>query len=187
MSSIKTAAVLIVLLLVIVGSIALWSERPMIVSPPIRRAASKSAKSSFGGPKKTVLLYFLVKGHNILQEEPREIVGGATTTEDAKRILAEILKGPESDLMPTIPRAAQLRNLFIDPSGTVYVDFDRQLKEGLRGGGQEERYAVFSIVDSLVSNLAQIKRVQILVEGVEIPTLTGSVDTMTPLSPQYVF
>jgi hypothetical protein len=184
----KAAAVLIVLLLVIAGSLALWSERPMTLDrPAARRTVPGPTRRSLAGPKKTVILYFLVKDHAILQEEAREIVGGATMTEEAKGIVAELEKGPESDLVPTIPGSAQLRNLFIDSSGTAYADFDRGLKEGLRGGVLEERYAVFSIVDTLVANLAQITRVQILAEGVEIPTLAGHVDTMTPLSPQYVF
>ncbi len=188
MSTTKAAAVLIVLLLAIAGSIALWSERPTTLGrPAARRTAAEPTRPSLAGPKKTVILYFLVKDHGILQEEAREIVGGATTTEEAKRILAELVKGPESDMMPTIPGSAQLRNLFVDSSGTAYADFDRELKDGFRGGASEERYAIFSIVDTLVANLPQIKRVQILVEGVEIPTLAGNVDTMTPLSPQYVF
>lgn len=188
MSPMKAAAILIVLLLVLVGAIALWGKTPMTLNrTPARRTASGSTRPIFEGPKKTVILYFLSQEQNGLQEETREIVGGATTTEDAKRILAELAKGPGSDLMPTVPRAAQVRNLFLDSSGTAYADFDRELKEGHRGGAQEELYTVFSVIDTLASNFPQIKRVQILVEGVEIPTLTGNVDTSRPLPPRYVF
>ena len=184
----KPATVLIILLLIIIGAIALWGERPLIPGrPAARRTASESTRRTLEGPKKTVVLFFLARDQKSLQEETREVMGAATTTEDAKRALAELVKGPESDLAATIPPAAQVRNLFIDSSGTAYADFDRELKEGHRGGAQEELYAVFSIVDTLASNFPQIKRVQILVEGLEIPTLAGNVDTERPLTPQYVF
>ena len=190
MGSVKAANIVIVLLVVIIGigAIALWNERPMTFNRPApRRTMSESVRPTFEGPKKTVVLFFLARGGNILQEETREIVGAATTTEEVKRTLTELSKGPDSDLVPTIPRAAQVRNVFIDSSGIAYADFDRELKEGHGGGAQEELYTVFSIVNTLASNFAQIKRVQILVEGAEIPTLAGNVDTRMPLSPQYQF
>lgn len=190
MGPVKAANIVIVLLVVIIGigAIAFWSERLMTFNrPAARRTTLESMRPAFEGPKKIVVLFFLARGQNILQEETREIVGAATTTEDAKRTLTELAKGPESDLVPTIPRAAQVRNFFIDSSGTAYADFDRELKEGHGGGAQEELYTVFSIVNTLASNFAQIKRVQILMEGVEIPTLAGNVDTRMPLSPQYLF
>ena len=184
----KTATVLIALLVIIVGAVVLWGEKPTTLTRPAPlRTASHSTRPTHGGPKKTVVLFFVSQDQKILQEETREILGAATTTEDAKRTMAELVKGPESELAPTLPRAAQVRNLFIDPSGTAYVDFDKELKEGHRGGAQEELDSVFSIVDTLTSNFAQIKRVQILVEGVEIPTLAGNVDTRMPLSPRHVF
>ncbi len=184
----KLAAVLIILLLVVIGTIALWGDKPLTPNrPAARRTVSESRRPALEGPKKIVVLFFFARDQESLQEETREVIGAATPTEDAKRALAELVKGPESDLAPTIPPAARVRNLFIDSSGTAYADFDRELKEGHRGGTKEEAYTVFSIVDTLASNFPQIKRVQILVEGLEIPTLAGNVDTGRPLSPRYVF
>jgi spore germination protein GerM len=188
MSPTKAAAALALVLLVIVGAIALWGERPTGISRPAApRMASEPAKSPVRGPKKTVVLYFAGQGQKLLQEETREIIGGTTMTEDAKRTLEELVKGPEGDLTRTLPKAVRLRNLFIESSGTAYADFDRELMEARRGDAREELCAVFSIVDTLAANFPQIKRVQILVEGAEIPTLAGSIDTRMPLSPQYVF
>lgn len=135
-----------------------------------------------------MVLFFLTSSGHSFHEETREIGIGVTTTEDAKRILSELMKGPKGgDLQPTVPRETQLLNLFIDASGTAYVDFNRSLREGLQGGAQGELYAVFSIVNTLTSNIVRITRVQLLVEGVEIPTLAGNVDTRMPLPPQYIF
>jgi len=133
------------------------------------------------------MLFFLAQDQNILQEDAREIEGGTTITEDAKRTLEELTRGPESELKATIPPATQVQNLFVDSSGTAYVDFNRELREGHPGGAREELYTVFSIVNTLTFNFPQIKRVQVLIEGGEISTLRGSVDTRTPLAPRYAF
>lgn len=185
----KVATVLIASLVVIVGVIAFWGNESVTVNrPTVERTTSEPMKPTFEGERKSVALFFLAGDGNSFHEETREMERGATTTEDAKRTLTELVKGPKSGgLVPTVPRDAQLLNLFIDSSGTAYVNFNRGLRDGLSGGAQGELYTVFSIVNTLASNFAQITRVQILVEGAEIPTLTGHVDTRTPLPPQYVF
>jgi spore germination protein GerM len=120
-------------------------------------------------------------------EETREIEGGVTATEDSKRILEELVKGPEGELTAVIPRAARVKNLFVDSSGTAYVDFDGELTAGHSGGARAELLAVYSIVNTLAANLSQIKKVQILVEGAGLPTLAGDVDTRDPLVPRFGF
>ena len=187
MSLAKVAAVLIAFLLLIVGAIAFWSDSPMTLSRPAVRRASEATRPRSEGSRKTVMLFFLAQGQNILQEEAREIEGGTTTTEDAKRIMQELVRGPESELKATIPLATQVQNFFVDSSGTAYVDFNRELKESHPGGAREELYTIFSIVDTLTFNFPQIKRVQVLIEGGEISTLRGGVDTRTPLAPRYGF
>ena len=187
MSLAKVAAVLMAFLLLIVGAIDFWSDSPMSLRRPAFRRASEATRPRSQGSRKTIMLFFLAQGQNILQEEAREIEGGNTITEDAKRIMQELVRGPESELKATIPLATQVQNVFVDSSGTAYVDFNRELKEGHPGGVQEELYTVFSIVDTLAFNFPQIKRVQVLIEGGEISTLRGGVDTRTPLAPRYAF
>ena len=186
----KTAAVLIALLVVIVGAVALWDVGSVTVNrPAVRHTALEIKKPAFGSGRKRVTLFFVARGDHSFREERREIERGATTVvEDAKATLTELVKGPKSGaFVPTVPREAKLLNLFIDSSGTAYVDFNQGLRDGLPGGAQEELYTVFAIVNTLASNFIQITRVQILVEGAEIPTLAGHVDTRMALLPQYVF
>lgn len=185
----KTATVAIALLVVIAGAVVLWSTGSVRRNrPAVQPVVSDPGGSTFENGSKGVTLFFLTRGDDTFREEKREIGGGATTTENAKRTLNELVKGPKSgDLEPTIPRETRLLNVFIDSSGTAYVDFNHRLQDGLSGGAQEELYAVFSIVNTLTSNFVQIVRVQILIEGAETPTLAGHVDTRTALPPQYVF
>jgi hypothetical protein len=189
MRNLKTATVFIALLVVIVGAIALWGNTSNTLNKAaVQHTASEPMKPPFESERKSVTLFFLTRGGHSFQEETREIERGATTTEDAKRILIELVKGPKSgELAPTVPQETQPLNLFIDSSGTAYVDFNQRLRDRLSGGAQGELYTVFSIVNTLASNFVQITRVQILVEGAEISTLAGHVDTRMALLPQYVF
>ena len=189
MRQMKVATLFTALLVVIVGAIALWRNESITVNRPVvQHTASEPMKSAFESERKTVALFFVASDGNSFHEETREIGGGTTTTEDAKRTLTELVNGPKGDgLAPTVPRDAKLLNLFIDSSGTAYVDFNQGLRDRLSGGAQGELYTVFSIVNTLASNFVQITRVQILVEGAEISTLAGHVDTRMALLPQYVF
>jgi len=183
------AAVLFVLVLAVLGG-GLWSDLGgLLPRPAFRAPVSDYTRGGLDRPThtRTVLLFFADAGRQVLVEELREVEAGATLTEEAKRALEELVKGPEGDLRGTIPRATQVRNLFIDASGTAYVDFDRQLRDGHSGVAQEELFTVYSIVDTLTANFPQIKRVQILVDGTEIESLKGHVDTRAPLEPRFVF
>lgn len=185
----KTAAVFAAFVVVIVGAIALWGTGSVTVTrPDAQHTALRTAQPASEGGTKSITLFFVGRGNYAFGEERREIERGATTVEDAKRTLAELARGPSrADLAPTVPREAKVYNLFIDSSGTAYVNFNKEIRDGLSRGAQEELYAVFSIVNTLASNFVQIARVQILVEGAEISTLAGHVDTRIALQPQYVF
>jgi len=185
----KTAAMFAAFAVVVIGTIALWGARWAPVTGPVApHVVPKTETPAFEGGMRSVTLFFVGRGDYAFREERREIERGAITAEEAKRTLAELARGPGSaDLAPTVPREARLYNLFIDSSGTAYVNFSKELRDGLSGGAQEELYAVFSIVNTLASNFPRIARVQILVEGAEIQTLAGHVDTRGALQPQYVF
>jgi len=137
--------------------------------------------------KRAVKLFFATVQADSLKEEVREIPKAASVVEEAREVIAELIKGPAQGLLPTIPVGAELKQLFIDPRGVAYVDFNRELQDSHPGGSAGELLTIYSIVDSLTTNFSEIKRVQILVEGAEIPTLAGHIDTRRPLSPRLSF
>lgn len=51
----------------------------------------------------------------------------------------------------------------------------------LKGGIDSELLAVYSVVNSLQTNLEGVDGVQILIEGDTMPTLRGNVDISKPL------
>lgn len=154
-------------------------EPPPLTAPEPPLAPGESGRA--------VRLFFADPENTALREESRQVPQGVTPTEEARRLLDELIRGPGGELAPTIPEGARVRQLYIDGEGTAYVDFTRELQANHPGGTAGELLTIYSIVDTLASNLEQVKRVQLLVEGGEITTLAGHVDARRPFTPRYTF
>lgn len=156
--------------------------------PPIERPAPPPAPVPEPAPlrveRRPVRLFF-AQGREILREEERLIPRRATILEEARAALAELIRGPQSALLPTVPPTLKVRGLFLDPQGTAYVDLSGDLREAVQDG--METLVIFSIVDTLTANFPPITRVRILIEGQEVKTVAGAVDLRRPLPPRFDF
>ncbi|MEW6608148.1 MAG: GerMN domain-containing protein [bacterium] len=127
-----------------------------------------------------VKLYFSSKDAKSLVLEEHRIPRLADPLSQAKEILKELIKGPESkDLFPTLPEETQVRAVYFHED-TAYVDFSAELTTKHPGGSCGEIQTIFSIVNTLTINFPKIKYVQILVEGKEVETIAGHIDTTMP-------
>ena len=95
-------------------------------------------------------------------------------------IVRGLIRGPGQELAPTIPQNTQLRALYITEDGTCYVDLSVAVRENHPGGVVTELLTVYSIVNSLILNIAEIEAVKILIEGQESLTLSGHIDLQQP-------
>lgn len=130
-----------------------------------------------------VELYFSSKDGQYLVKEKTQILKLNDNLSQAKLIINELIKGPKSkELFPTIPEGTQIRELYFHEN-TAYVDFSDELVKKHPGGSSGEILTIYSIVNTLTSNFQKIKYVQILVEGNEIETIAGHVDTTLPFKP----
>jgi spore germination protein GerM len=126
-------------------------------------------------PPMPVKLFFPAAGDNvILGAEDETIFRSAELTNRARQIIQKLLEGPkDKGLFPSIPKDAKLQEVFIDDTGTAYVDFSSPIAANHSGGIVNEQATVYSIVNSLTYNLKEIRQVQILVGGAEKETLAG--------------
>jgi hypothetical protein len=123
-----------------------------------------------------VHLYFANPNGRYLQAEERQIESTDAASAIAA-IIAALLEGPEdSKLVSTIPKGSQILHQFVTDDGTAYVDFNSELSRLHPGGVTAERLTLYAIVNSLVLNLDSVERVQLLLEGKPVPTLTGHLD-----------
>jgi spore germination protein GerM len=123
-----------------------------------------------------VHLYFANRKGRFLQAEQRKIQAEDTSSA-IEAIISALLEGPDnSELVSTIPAGSRLLHAFVTDDGTAYLDFNSELSRLHPGGVTAERLTLYALVNSLVLNLDQVERVQLLFEGKPASTLSGHLD-----------
>ena len=130
--------------------------------------------------KQLVHVYFSDKSQAHLSAEDRVVPASADPVELGRQILMALLQGPRGDLMRTIPSGTELNALFVTADGTGYVDLSAAVAEQHPGGTRAEMLTIYSIVNSLVVNVPEIRTVKILIDGSEAWTLAGHIDIRFP-------
>jgi spore germination protein GerM len=135
-------------------------------------------------PRQSVLVYYPRTEWDGLVGEEREIFGTASPGDRAKQILSDLIAGPAGEeATRALPPGTQLRQVYVLDQGVAYIDFSQDLRRGIGGGSTEELLTVYAIVDSVALNVAEIKRIGILIEGKPVETLNGHLDLRRPLPP----
>ena len=131
-------------------------------------------------PRRRVQLYFsAVSGDQLRAEERR--IEASDPLAAAETLLALLLQGPEgADLVSPIPKGTRLLHLFVTEEGTAHVDFSSELSASHPGGVAAERVTLYAIVNTLILNLKEVERVQIMIEGKPQATLAGHFDIRRP-------
>jgi spore germination protein GerM len=171
-----------VLLVLIVGT--LW----WLVGSPGRGRASIDTAERGGNtaPGEDLTIWFASRQEDALVSERHRVPPCSTPFERAKASLQELIAGPKGDALRTVPTEVKIREVFIDDQGTAYVDFSEALSQTHPGGPWAEMLTLRSIMQTLVANVPEIKRLQILVEGREVETLAGQIDIRRPLDTTWV-
>lgn len=97
-------------------------------------------------------------------------------------LIRELIKGSQQGMLSPISKNTNLRKVFVDRNGTAYLDFSSEISNVLIQGVSGELMLLELILRTIQENIAQIKKVQILIEGNEIQTISGHIDMSKPLS-----
>ncbi|MFB3926121.1 MAG: GerMN domain-containing protein [Syntrophales bacterium] len=145
---------------------------------------SPSGKSSSAKKKEKmkVVLYFSDANERFLVAEKRLIPKSSDTAEQAEELIKALIDGPRTDLVRTLPEGTKLKGVRME-NATARVDFDGSLIEQHPGGSTSEVATIYSLVNSLTANFPDIKSVKITVDGKDIETLKGHIDTRQPIFP----
>jgi len=139
-------------------------------------------KRGFIEGKREVTLYFSDQEAEYLIGEKREIRKKDEVEEEVQEVIRELIKGPKGRLLPTLPSQTELLSLQLDDKGIARVNFSRALSKDHPGGSSAEVMTVYSVVNTLIINFPIIKRVQFLVEGKEIESITGHLSLNRPIA-----
>ena len=142
-----------------------------------------SSPRTMAQKEKPYSLFFPYKDRAFFGRDVRSLPADGTTTDRIRIVAAAVLDGPSTKLAPAFPPGLVLRQVFVDGTGTVFVDlaFDKNTAGGL--GASDERLALWALVNSICFNFPEIKKVKILVGGDEVQTLYGHMDISRPLLP----
>jgi spore germination protein GerM len=170
-------------LLVFVGGILWW-----VLAGPGRRALSVDSADPSGNAAtgEELNIWFASRQEDALVSEKRRVPPTTTPVERAKASLQELIAGPKGEALRTIAAEVNIRELFLDNQGTAFVDFGESVSQTHPGGTWAEMLTLRSIMQTLVANVPEIKRVQILIEGREVETLAGHIDIRRPFDTTWV-
>ncbi len=139
--------------------------------------------------KDSIILYFSSNNEEYLVPEVRQISFRGHIEGQILEVIKELIKGSTvqqtnngKGLINVIPDGVRVNGAILEEDGTLFVDFSKELKERHPGGSWAEMLTIYSIVDTIIKNFPDIKRVKLLIEGEEIETLAGHIDTRPPLT-----
>ena len=100
-------------------------------------------------------------------------------------VVRELLKGSVNAAVPRLlPADTVLRAAYLLPDGTVLVDFGGPtLTDGWGTGTHQELMAIHSVVQTVVANFPEAKRVRFLLNGTPADTLGGHISLARAISP----
>lgn len=176
--SLTTLVIGIIILMILISCDSTQTDpTPPPFSPPI--VISEPAESQL---QKCMLFFFDINSLRLAGEE-RELDLSQDVNERLKQTITELLGDSTSGLHQTIPTGTLLYEVYVDEQSTAYLDFSHHLKDEHIGGTTSEALTIAAILRTVRMNFAaDIRKVQILIEGLETDTIGGHIDISKPLS-----
>jgi len=133
---------------------------------------------------RSVTLYF-ESPDMLLAPERRDVALPENPAGAVPVVIRELLKGSANAAVPRLlPADTILRAAYLLPDGTVLVDLGGPtLSAGWGTGTHQELMAIYSVVQTVVANFPEARRVRFLLNGTPTETLGGHVALGRSLAP----
>ena len=145
--------------------------------PPVDMDALKKKE------KHLVVIYFSDPQELFLMQEKRYVYVENDPAQQAKEIAKVLLDGSKTGLVNTFPAGAGIKDVRVDDEGTAFINFTRNLTKLHPGGSTAEMATIYSLTNSVTGNVSSIKKVKILVDGKELPSIKGHISTQKAFTP----
>lgn len=154
-----------------------------ITQPQPGSAGANGSEAAAAGDVRTIqaTMFYLDSSGTRLAPAGRDVPYGATTTEQALRLVEAQVAAPPAGFVSPIPEGTTVRHVFLSDRNEAYVDLGGGIVQNHPGGSLNEALTVYAIVNALTTNLPEIDAVQLLIEGREVDTLRGHIDLRAPL------
>jgi Sporulation and spore germination len=167
--------VVIIFAIAAAAGIYIWSLMRSSSVPPNTVAPAQSAlvqPPRLDEPL-TIVLYLPLDG--MLASESVAVKRQPDGQSQAREILAVML-GDKRAAQTALLKDVKLRDFYLDASGTAYVDLALVQQKDIRASARDELVAIYAVVNTLLQNIEEIKRVRVLLDGREAQTLAGHID-----------
>ena len=147
------------------------------VFPPVDTDASKKKE------KHLVVIYFSDPQERFLMPEKRYVFIDNDAAQQAREITKALLDGSKTKLINTFPAGVGIKDVKVNDEGTAFINFTRNLTKLHPGGSTAEMATIYSLTNSVTENVSSIKKVKILVDGKELPSIKGHISTKKAFAP----
>jgi spore germination protein GerM len=158
-------------------------ELPLHSDESAKARLHEAALQSGTGPNEIAVLFFPSLSTRSLVAESRPVKWAPAAADRVRQVLLALAEGPRQDLGHPLPASTNVRAVFLTSEGTAYVDLSSDLLGSISPGIETESLSVYSIVDSITTNIPSVKRVKILIQGQEVETLEGHADLTDAIVP----
>jgi hypothetical protein len=130
--------------------------------------------------KQEVTLFFSDANERFLVPEKRFIPKEKEPEAQAREMIQALIAGSKTGLVNTFPEKAELQGVKRDGEDILSVNFKESLVANHPGGSAAEMATVYSLTNTLTTNLPAIKRIRILIGGKERESLKGHIGLRNP-------
>jgi hypothetical protein len=169
--------VLIIMVSVLVpGGLIIWSRMGPPVLPQADAVRHDIARMQFVRTDEPLRVVVYCPTAEMLVAESAGVRRQPDAQSQARETVSALLTSSCPGQSPVL-KGLRLNALYLDPSGTAYVDLSAAGPMG--GSVWDEFLAVYAVVDTLMQNFEDVKQVHFLVDGKESKTLAGHIDMST--------
>ena len=164
------------------------AKRVFLEPTPRAEEAARSQLSQFAlqpnnGTTQLATLYFPALNEGKIIAETRPVTWAQADTDRVRQIVLALAEGSHQGYGRVLPASTTVRAVFLAPDGTAYIDLSNDIVSDFTPGIQSETLAIYSMVNSITSNIPSVKRVKFLIQGQEVETLDGHADLTAAFSP----
>jgi flagellar basal body-associated protein FliL len=131
--------------------------------------------------RQEVTLFFSDSNERFLVPEKRFIPKESEPEEQAKEMIKALVAGSKTGLVNTFPEKAELQGVSREGDDALSVNFRESLVANHPGGSAAEMATVYSLTNTLTTNLPTIKKIRILINGKEKESLKGHIGLHNPI------
>lgn len=164
------------------GMFAFLGRRLAEPTPDAEPPSARADASPGVGPRIAATIYFVSEDGTSLVGVPIDVPLRDEPAAQARALVeAQLATEPPPPMARAVPAGVSVRGVFLTGRDDAYVDLDGAFVAALPGGSHNELMAAYAIVSVVTTNLSPVARVQILIDGREVETLSGHVDLREPL------